>query len=149
MTNEEIDKLVWLIFTGRNTYKDIHEKFPNIDNYRLLNMSYNAKSGRNDIGDLRKYILMDRQLTIIEYDKGYCFQDHDTFHLSDLGKDRAYILRKEHDVKALTQTTITWAKWAVYLSAISFIYQLATSTIGTHVLEEVLDLLQSVLSLMR
>lgn len=94
MTNKEIDTLVWMIYKGKNTYKDIKTKFPKLTRHEFIQMSVSLR----DYGNIKKIIMMDRKVTVDQYYDGIKIDDNETFHLTVDGENILYRLQKEHAV---------------------------------------------------
>lgn len=120
MTEEQLDNLIWMIANGKNTYKELHKKFPELTNVDIYKMSVVCSY----YGDIHKLIYLNRKINIDDYPKYELFDD-DTFRLSEEGINRLYVLKKEfksekQEQKMLRLTIISTVS-AIIAVAISLI----------------------------
>ena len=99
MTDENIEKLVLLVASGKNTVADLAELFPKITNTELHEVVENddfsnpMESTPNPNAPLQ---FIERPLN---YSDRYRFMLTDSFRLSEYGEDILYRLRKEESAK--------------------------------------------------
>lgn len=120
LTEEQLDNLIWMIANGKNTYKELHKKFPELTNVDIYKMSVVCSY----YGDIHKLIYLNRKINIDDYPKYELFDD-DTFRLSEEGINRLYVLKKEfksekQEQKMLRLTIISTVS-AIIAVAISLI----------------------------
>ena len=96
MTDKEIDKLILMIGSGKNTLKDIRDEFPNLSNYDIYRMSVVCSY----YGNLHKLFYLNRKIAIDDYPKYELFDD-DTFRLSEEGENRLYIQTCSNDMNII------------------------------------------------
>lgn len=118
LTEEQLDNLIWMIANGKNTYKELHKKFPELTNVDIYKMSVVCSY----YGDIHKLIYLNRKINIDDYPKYELFDD-DTFRLSEEGINRLYVLKKEFKSECKANEAIRWAKYATILTFIGLIYQ--------------------------
>lgn len=131
LTQKEIDSLVKLISTGKNTYKDISENFPYLSGEDLIDII------GDDFSSEREFSIraLDRHISPIlffintpdKYEANYIFKLDDSFELSVYGENILYQLEKERQQEDKTNEAICWAKYATLLTFIGLIYQFIAS----------------------
>lgn len=131
LTQKEIDSLVKLISTGKNTYKDISENFPYLSGEDLIDIIGDDFSFESEFS-IR---VLDRNISPIlffintpdKYEANYIFKLDDSFELSVYGENILYQLEKERQQEEKTNEAIRWAKYATLLTFIGLIYQFIAS----------------------
>lgn len=158
LTQQEIEELVVLISSGKNTYADIHRKFPNLSSKNLIyyigdnyieekDFSYNglnfhrANQNLMRLTSNRTILLFFIKCPDDFYDEEYIFKATDSFELSVAGENILYRLNKEHIADIQQRQAICWAKYATVLTAIGLILQILTSDFTASVLSKILNLL--------
>lgn len=148
LTQKEIEKFVTLINSGKNTYKDIHNEFPNLSDSTLIDLIGDDFETKNFIylsNRISKKIPILIFFTKVpdNYSENYTFKDDDSFELSVHGENILYQIEKEYQSEQNTKEAIRWAKYATILTFIGLIYQFITSAKSS-----ILNLLQSISGLM-
>ena len=106
-TDKERELLVKMVASGKNTYKDLHTAFPEVNDWQFM-----GRKGREVYKELIK---MDRKFEEGEV-WNYKPVDSDTFHLNRLGEDFLdKINKKEYEVN-LAEEAIKKAEVANALS---------------------------------
>lgn len=92
MTEKELDKLIWLVGNGHNTYKELHQNFPYLSMQDFRSMSLSC------LGGLEKYIGLEADKGKFQFLESlhYQFSDNDIFYLTEDGQNRFDKLQKEH-----------------------------------------------------
>lgn len=108
LTNEQIEKIVLSIASGKNSYKDICEAVPEINSATVQDYLKNTPPPDSKTRIVCSNYLIDNphKKSIIEFDKVpeqyalmYEFQDTDTFKLTVDGENIRYRLGKEQTAK--------------------------------------------------
>lgn len=108
LTDEQIEKIVLSIASGRNTFKDICEAVPGINSATVQEYLQNTPPQDNKSLLVSSDFLISKpyKKTIIEfveipdgYETAYEFKETDTFKLTVDGENISYRLKKEKSVK--------------------------------------------------
>lgn len=132
LTQKEIEIFVTLINSGKNTYKDIHNNFPNLSDSDLMDFIGDDFETKN-IFYLSNRINKKTPTLIFftkvpnNYSENYIFKDDDSFELSVYGENIRYQIEKEYQAEQTAKEAIRWAKYATILTLIGLIYQFITS----------------------
>lgn len=117
MTNEEKEKIVRLIGSGKNSYQDIKTSFPDMDDETLKFIS------TNPYGYARGLVIHLVDAPSGDKCMSYNLRGNETFELTEAGKNLYYQLSKsdQEDKRLL---------WTLYLSAASVLVSLFFGVIG-------------------
>lgn len=137
LTNKQIDSLVSLIASGKNTYKDIQDAFPWINSPTMCYYLVDApKSGPDQFASM-ELISIDNHQTYFQFKEIpddffylYEFKPTDTFELNISGENRLYELQKEQESLKLTKQSIASADAAVFWAKISVIISIVLFVLG-------------------
>lgn len=106
LTQEELEKLVKLIYSGKNTYADLHKEFPymtNEDWIDIIGDDFQIEEYNENIVERIKKISIKPPRNIIlfftdipdDYSEHYQFKPNDSFELSVISENLLYQLKKE------------------------------------------------------
>lgn len=129
LTNKQIDSLVSLIASGKNTYKDIQDAFPWINSPTMCYYLVDApKSGPDQFASM-ELIPIDNHQTYFQFKEVpddffylYEFKPTDTFILNITGENRLYELQKEQYIEKLTLQNTQIAKESLTVAKESATY---------------------------